>query len=98
VQVRNTQTNNLVVAVLIVHAPNELFMNWTEQQKGDGIEFHLWALAIAVALMVRGRGALSVDHALSAPPEVRTTLRTSRVIGFIKRRVASNKISANVID
>ena len=56
---------NMVVAVLMVHAPNGLFMNWTGQQKGEGFEYHLLALAIAAALIVRGSGALSVDHFLS---------------------------------
>src|SRR5436309_10537269 len=45
---------NMMVAVLLVHAPNGLFMNWSGQQKGEGFEFHLLALAIAVVLMVRG--------------------------------------------
>ena len=56
---------NMVVAVLIVHVPNGFFMNWSGQQKGEGFEFHLLALAIAVVLMVRGSGALSVDKAFS---------------------------------
>ena len=60
---------NMVVAVLMVHSPNGLFMNWTGQQKGEGFEFHLLALAIAVVLIVRGSGALSVDHALSRGSE-----------------------------
>ena len=66
---------NMVVAVLMVHAPNGLFMNWTGQQKGEGFEFHLLALAIAVVLIVRGSGALSVDHALSSGSEARAPLR-----------------------
>lgn len=66
---------DMLVAVLMVHAPNGLFMNWTGQQKGEGFEFHLLALAIAGVLMVRGSGAFSVDRLLTGEPEVRTTLR-----------------------
>ena len=66
---------NMMVAVLLVHAPNGLFMNWSGQQKGEGFEFHLLASAIAVVLMVRGSGAVSVDYALSGQSVVRTTLR-----------------------
>jgi len=66
---------NMVVAVLLVHGQNGLFMNWTGQQKGEGFEFHVLALAITVVLMARGGGALSVDHALTGQPEVKTTLR-----------------------
>jgi putative oxidoreductase len=55
---------NMVVAILTVHVPNGLFMNWTGQQKGEGVEYHLLAIAIALVLMVKGSGALSVDRAL----------------------------------
>jgi putative oxidoreductase len=40
-------------------------MNWYGNQKGEGYEYHLLALAIAVALLVRGAGSLSVDRALA---------------------------------
>lgn len=54
----------MAVAVFLVHAHNGFFMNWTGQQKGEGFEYHLLAIAIAVVLMVRGSGAFSVDAAL----------------------------------
>lgn len=60
---------NMVVAVLMVHGHIGFFMNWTGQQKGEGFEYHLLAIAIAVVLMVKGSGAFSVDRALSARPE-----------------------------
>src|SRR6516165_2066397 len=41
---------NMVVAVVMVHGSNGLFMNWSGQLKGEGFEFHLLALAIAVTL------------------------------------------------
>jgi putative oxidoreductase len=56
---------NMVVAVLTVHLPNGLFMNWTGQQKGEGFEFHLLVLAITAAIMFKGSGAWSVDQALA---------------------------------
>jgi putative oxidoreductase len=56
---------NMVVAVLTVHLPNGLFMNWTGAQKGEGFEYHLLAIAIGIAILVRGGGAVSIDHALS---------------------------------
>lgn len=58
-------TCNMLVAIFAVHLPNGLFMNWTGQQKGEGFEYHLLVLAITVTLMIRGAGALSVDHALA---------------------------------
>lgn len=55
---------NMVVAVLMVHAQNGLFMNWAGNQRGEGIEFHLLAIAMALLVMVRGAGAWSVDRLL----------------------------------
>jgi putative oxidoreductase len=57
---------NMVVAILMVHSKVGFFMNWTGQQKGEGFEYHLLAIAIAVVLMARGGGAFSVDRALSS--------------------------------
>jgi len=56
---------NMIVAVLTVHIHNGFFMNWTGQQKGEGFEFHLIALALLLVVMVKGAGALSIDRALS---------------------------------
>lgn len=52
-------------AALIVHLPNGFFMNWFGGQAGEGIEFHLLAIAIAVALVIQGAGSASVDLRLS---------------------------------
>jgi putative oxidoreductase len=52
-------------AIFIVHLPNGFFMNWMGTQKGEGFEFHLLALAMAAALLLRGAGAFSADRALS---------------------------------
>ncbi len=57
----------MIVAILLVHACSGLFMNWSGQQKGEGFEFHLLVIAIAVYLMIRGAGAASVDRLLSSP-------------------------------
>jgi len=60
---------NMAVAVLMVHHNFGLFMNWSGQQKGEGFEYHLLAIAIAVVLMARGSGAFSVDRALTSAAE-----------------------------
>ena len=54
----------LAVAALRVHAANGFFMNWFGNQKGEGIEFFIAAGAVAVALVVTGAGAWSLDRAL----------------------------------
>jgi putative oxidoreductase len=55
----------MIGAIFMVHLPNGFFMNWMGTQKGEGIEFHLLALAMAAALLLRGAGAFSLDRALS---------------------------------
>ncbi len=56
---------NMLVAIVTVHRFNGFFMNWTGQQKGEGFEYHLLAIALCLVILVKGAGALSVDHALS---------------------------------
>jgi putative oxidoreductase len=56
---------DMIVGVYLVHWRNGFFMNWSGHQKGEGFEFHILAVAIALALIVRGGGAASVDRALT---------------------------------
>lgn len=58
---------NMAVAVLLVHLPHGFFMNWTGTQTGEGFEFHILALAISLAIVIRGGGALSIDAKLARP-------------------------------
>lgn len=51
-------------AIFMVHLPNGFFMNWMGTQQGEGFEFHLLAIAIALALMIKGGGKWSIDRAL----------------------------------
>ena len=55
----------MVGAIFMVHLPNGFFMNWMGNQKGEGFEYHLLAIAAAAALLLRGSGAFSVDGAVS---------------------------------
>jgi putative oxidoreductase len=59
----------MVGAVVMVHAQFGLFMNWSGRQGGEGFEYHVLAIAMAVAVMIRGSGALSVDRLLQRRPE-----------------------------
>ncbi len=56
---------NMMVAVAKVHSANGFFMNWTGQQKGEGFEYHLLAIALIIMVLVKGSGALSIDRALA---------------------------------
>jgi len=57
---------NMMVAILMVHLPNGPFMNWYGNQKGEGYEYHLLALGLAIPIIMRGAGALSVDGLLAS--------------------------------
>jgi len=63
---------NMVVAILMVHRHFGFFMNWGGNQKGEGFEFHTLVLAMVAFLLIKGAGALSVDHALSGERVVGT--------------------------
>jgi putative oxidoreductase len=56
---------DMFFAVILVHGRNGIFMNWAGNQKGEGYEYHLLAIAICILIMVKGAGALSVDRALT---------------------------------
>lgn len=52
-------------AILTVHLPNGLFMNWSGQQAGEGFEYHLLVIAIGVSLLIYGGGKYSIDGLLA---------------------------------
>jgi putative oxidoreductase len=51
----------MLVATLMVHASNGFFMNWAGNQKGEGFEYHLLALGLALIVILAGGGKWSVD-------------------------------------
>jgi hypothetical protein len=55
----------MVGAIAMVHAHFGFYMNWFGQQKGEGFEYHLLAIGLAVAVLLRGAGSFSVDGLLS---------------------------------
>jgi putative oxidoreductase len=52
----------MIVAAWKVNLANGIFMNWAGTQKGEGYEFHLLVIAVTLAIMVLGSGALSLDR------------------------------------
>ena len=65
---------DMAVAVAMVHLPNGFFMNWYGNQHGEGFEYHLLVMAIAITVIVRGAGALSLDRVLDSKLEGGRTL------------------------
>jgi putative oxidoreductase len=55
----------MISVVFMFHFRNGFFMNWAGNQKGEGYEYHLLAIAIAAVLLWRGAGPYSVDRALT---------------------------------
>jgi putative oxidoreductase len=52
-------------AITLVHLPHGFFMNWSGNQQGEGYEYHLLVIGIAVALMLTGAGRWSVDRMIA---------------------------------
>ena len=49
-------------AIAMVHWNNGVFMNWAGKQAGEGFEYHLLALGLAIPLIIYGGGKFSVDQ------------------------------------
>jgi putative oxidoreductase len=54
----------MLSAIVMVHGRNGLFMDWFGARKNHGYEYHLLAIALAVVLIVKGSGAVSLDRLL----------------------------------
>lgn len=54
----------MVGAVSLQHAQHGFFMNWQGTQQGEGFEYHLLAIGLALALVIRGGGVWSLDALL----------------------------------
>jgi len=55
-----------VAAFLGGHVANGFFMNWSGHQAGEGFEYHILVVVIALAVMIKGSGALSLDRLVSS--------------------------------
>ena len=54
----------MIGAIHFTHLQNGFFMNWSGQQAGEGFEFHVLAIGMALALVVLGGGWASLDGAI----------------------------------
>jgi putative oxidoreductase len=55
---------SIAVCAYMNHIKNGFFMNWFGTQKGEGFEYHILVLGIALTLIIKGSGLLSFDRAL----------------------------------
>ncbi|WP_407527816.1 DoxX family protein [Lacibacter sp. MH-610] len=51
--------------IVTAHADYGFFMNWAGNQKGEGFEYHLLVMGLAVLLMLNGSGRFSFDYFMS---------------------------------
>ena len=58
----------LIAAVITLHWSVGFFMDWNGQLQGEGFEFHILAVTLALIVLIRGSGALSIDRVLSTRP------------------------------
>lgn len=55
----------MVGAMVTTHLEFGFFMNWFGDKAGEGFEYHLLALGMALALVIGGGGALALDRVLA---------------------------------
>jgi putative oxidoreductase len=51
---------DMACAALLVHLRNGFFMNFAGNQKGEGIEFFIFAVGIGLALVIAGPGRIAL--------------------------------------
>lgn len=52
-------------AIYMVHLQHGFFMNWFGNQQGEGIEYHILAIGLALVVLIGGSGKLSIDSMFS---------------------------------
>jgi putative oxidoreductase len=52
-------------AITTSHLQNGFFMNWFGKQGGEGYEYHLLVIGIAIALLITGAGRWSADRVIA---------------------------------
>jgi putative oxidoreductase len=61
----------VMAGAITTHLPSGFFMNWFGRLPAgsEGFEYHLLVVALAVVVMIKGSGALSVDRRVAAAVE-----------------------------
>lgn len=55
----------LFVAFYTTHIHNGFFMNWEGLKHGEGFEYHILGIGIALAIIIYGGGRASIDRQLT---------------------------------
>ena len=59
----------MIGAIVTVHWPNGFFMNWMGKQAGEGFEYHILAIGLALVCFLLGGGIVSIDRAIARSRE-----------------------------
>lgn len=59
----------MIGAIATVHGQHGLFMNWFGTQQGEGFEYHLLVIGMALALVASGAGRFGLDARLARREE-----------------------------
>ena len=62
----------VMMGAISVHFNNGFFMNWFGANAGEGFEYHLLAVGLALSIMIRGSGAASIDCLVSRKNKITT--------------------------
>ena len=52
-------------AIVTGHLQHGFFMNWFGNQEGEGFEYHLLMIGLALIVTIKGSGAASIDRVLA---------------------------------
>jgi putative oxidoreductase len=55
----------MIGAIATTHWHHGFFMNWMGTKPGEGFEYHLLALGLALPLLAKGGGMFSIDRAIT---------------------------------
>lgn len=55
----------IMAGAIQFHTQHGFFMNWYGNQQGEGFEYHILAVALALVVVLKGAGAFSIDRALA---------------------------------
>ncbi|TCD28771.1 DoxX family protein [Pedobacter psychrodurus] len=62
----------LMIGILVTVQNQYFFMNWFNEQQGEGMEFFLLLIGLGVALIVNGSGKISIDSLITTPSKLGT--------------------------
>ncbi|MBS1494251.1 MAG: DoxX family protein [Bacteroidetes bacterium] len=68
---------NMLGAAIMVHLPNGFFMNWFGNLKGEGYEYQILAITLALIIVIKGSGMFSLDAFLQTKNPYNTQLKAA---------------------